>query len=256
MIRYFSDHTSSDRFDGAGTIAILPLGATEAHGAHLPLGTDGHIVDGILNATEPLLTNETVTVLRLPVLWFGASEEHLATPGTLSISAEQTVATIVTLGEGLAAAGVSRLLLFNGHGGNIAPANIAALRLRRTSAMLVGNLHWLDLGLPAELDPPTPLALDVHGGWVETSVLMHLRPDLVRAERSGPHQADPPAPCLFPTGPVSWGWETTDLSGKDCVGRPDLARAELGACLIAHAARSLAHVVEELALAAWPPKHA
>lgn len=255
MMRLFSEMSSADRYGSSGTIAVLPLGSLEAHGPHLPLGTDGYIVEGLLDSVASHLLNQDVTVLRLPLLWLGASEEHLGTPGTLSLSGEQIIATLTTLGEGLAVTGVSRLLFFNGHGGNIAPANIAALRLRRSSAMLVANLHWLDLGLPEDLVAPTAVTIDVHGGWVETSMLMHLRRDLVASEHIRPQPARPPSPFLFPMGPVAWGWETKDLSGSDCVGRPDLAQAGIGQRLFTHTSKALAHLLEELAVAPWPPDY-
>ena len=120
MMRLFSEMSSADRYESSGTVAVLPLGSLEAHGPHLPLGTDGYIVEGLLDSVASHLLNQDVTVLRLPLLWLGASEEHLGTPGTLSLSGEQIIATLTALGEGLAVTGVSRLLFFNGHGGNIA----------------------------------------------------------------------------------------------------------------------------------------
>jgi creatinine amidohydrolase len=252
MIRPLAEVPAGTRFPSIGTVAVLPLGSVEAHGPHLPLGTDGYIVEGLLDAAKGLV-GDRVTALRLPLMALGASEEHLGTPGTLSLTAEQLVAAIMAAGAGVAVMGVSRLLLVNGHGGNVSAANIAALRLRRNHGMLVANLHWLDLGLPADLDPPTNVAADVHGGWIETSVMMRLRPDLVSSRLPAARPAQAPVPILFPTGPVAWGWEMADLAGADYAGRPDLARADIGARLVAHAAGALARTIEEIALAPWPP---
>jgi creatinine amidohydrolase len=253
MMRTLTELPAGARFPSIGTVVVLPLGSVEAHGPHLPLGTDGTIVEGLLDAAAARLAGDRVTALRLPLMPVGVSEEHLTSPGTVSLTAEQLIAAITTAGTGVAAGGVSRLLFVNGHGGNVSAANIAALRLRRRQGMLVVNLHWLDLGLPADLDPPTSVAADVHGGWIETSVMMHLRPDLVSFPLPGARPARPPAPILFPTGPVAWGWEMADLAGADFAGRPDLARADIGARLVAHAAGALARTIEEIALAPWPP---
>ena len=252
MMRALADVPADARFPSIGTVAVLPLGSTEAHGPHLPLGTDSIIVEGLLDAAAERLAGDRVTALRLPLIPVGVSEEHLASPGTESLTAEQFIAAVAATGADVAGAGVSRLLLVNGHGGNISAANIAALRLRRSHGMLVANLHWLDLGLPADLDPPTSVAADVHGGWIETSVMMHLRPDLVSSPLPAARPAQPPIPILFPTGPVSWGWEMADLGGADFAGRPDLARADIGARLVAHAAGLLAQMMEDVALAPWP----
>jgi len=252
MMRALAKIPAGARFPSVGTVAVLPLGSTEAHGPHLPLHTDSIIVEGMLGAAAECLTNDDVTVLRLPLMPVGVSEEHLASPGTESLTAEQLIAAIVATGTDMVGAGVTRLLLVNGHGGNVPAANIAALRLRRRHGLLVANLHWLDLGLPADLDPPTSVAADVHGGWIETSVMMHLRPDLVAYPLPPARPAWPPIPILFPTGPVAWGWEMADLGGADFAGRPDLARTDIGARLVAHAAGRLARMMEDLALAPWP----
>lgn len=253
MMRALAEVPAGTRYPAEGTIAVLPLGSTEAHGPHLPLGTDSIIVEGLLDAAAEHLTGDSVTTLRLPLMPVGVSEEHLASPGTESVTAEQFIAAITEEGARLAAAGVSRLLFVNGHGGNISAANIAALRLRRDHGMLTANLYWLDLGLPVDFDPPTGIAADVHGGWIETSVMMHLRPDLVSSPLPAGRKARPPSPILFPTGPVAWGWEMADLGGADFAGRPDLARANIGAHLVAHAAAALASTIEDIALAPWAP---
>ncbi|MGE0651186.1 MAG: creatininase family protein [Alphaproteobacteria bacterium] len=253
MMHVIAEVPAGTRFPSEGTVGVLPLGSTEAHGPHLPLQTDSIIVEGLLDATAERLVGDRVTALRLPLMPVGVSEEHLASAGTESVTAEQFMAAIAATGARLAGAGVSRIVFVNGHGGNVSAANIAALRLRRNHGMLAANLHWLDLGLPADFDPPTSIAADVHGGWIETSVIMHLRPDLVSSPLPPARPARPPAAILFPTGPVAWGWEMADLGGADFGGQPDLARADIGARLVAHAASALARTIEEFALAPWPP---
>jgi len=233
-------------------IAIIPVAALETHGPHLPLGTDGLIAEGLLDAAAERITAKTAC---LPVLWLGASAEHADHPGTLSREPEQMIADIVSLGEGLTAAGFRRVVIFNGHGGNIALGSIAALKLRTRFNMLAANVHWLDFGLPPGLAAPTPLAEDVHGGWVETSVLLHLHPQAVQGEVLAPAPATAPSPRLFPRGPVNWGWKIGDLQSGDAsgwIGRPDLASAQLGLALVDHAAASLARLIDEMAVAPWP----
>lgn len=230
-------------------VAVIPLAALETHGPHLPLGTDGLIAEGILARAGERVSARAVS---LPTQWLGASAEHGDHAGTLSCEPEQMIAAIVSLGEGLARAGITRVVLFNGHGGNIALGAIAALKLRTRFGMLAASAHWLDFGTPPGLTPPAPLNADVHGGWVETSVLLHLAPQLVKKERAKANDAKTPAPSLFPSGPINWGWKSGDLAAGGWIGRPDLATAEMGRALVDHAAGALAQLIDELAAAAWP----
>lgn len=251
FIRY-AEATQAD-FPAAGRdVAILPLAAMETHGPHLPLGTDGLIADGILDRAAELGVGGKGSVWRLPTLWLGASAEHGDRAATLSLEAEPLIAQIVAVGEGLASAGLRRIVLFNAHGGNGPAAAVAALRLRTRLGMLAANVHWLDFGLPDGLVPPAPVAGDIHGGWIETSAILHLAPHLVRAERAGPAPAQPPASMLYPGGPVAWGWKTGDLADGGWVGHPELARAGLGKALIDHAAGRLLTLIDEVAAATWP----
>src|SRR5262249_45926007 len=140
--------------------------------------------------------------------------------------------------------------LFNAHGGNVAAMAMAALKLRTRFGMLAASAHWLDFGIPKDVSPPTPVREDVHGGWVETSVMLHLAPALVRPETALAPPVRTPAPLLSPLGPIRWGWRSDDLGGG-WIGRPDLADANIGQRLVDHAARGLNALLSELAAAAW-----
>ncbi len=238
-------------------VAILPLAAMETHGPHLPLGTDGLIAEGILD--HAARTDQSATpFVRLPLLWLGASSEHADRTGPLSTTPEQLITQIESIGEGLARSGIRRVVLFNGHGGNIAAASITALKLRTRFDMLAASAHWLDFGLPESVTPPSPVMADVHGGWVETSVLLHMAPQLVVKNAIAARAATSPAPSLFPNGPIAWGWKLDDLAQDQTaggwIGRPDLATAELGKALLDHAAEKLRGLLCEIAAATWPAK--
>lgn len=235
----------------ANGVALIPMAAMETHGPHLPLATDGLIAEGIAERASELNTDKA-PIYRLPMLWLGASAEHADRAGTLSIEPEALISQICSIGEGLAGRGLHRVLLFNAHGGNVAAGQIAALKLRANFEMLAASAHWLDFGLPKTLTPPAPLEEDVHGGWAETSILLHLAPHLVKQDSTSANPPSPPAASLFPKGPVNWGWKIDDLAPGGWVGRPDLANAALGADLIDHAARELCKALVDLTNAQWP----
>lgn len=249
MFVLFSHFTQST-VPGPSAVAVLPLGAMETHGPHLPLGTDSIIAEGILDRAAALDQSGEL-VLRLPVMWLGASSEHTDNAGTLSAEPEHVIEQIVSIGEGLARAGIMRVMLFNAHGGNVAASVIAALKLRTRFAMLAASVHWLDFGLPAGLVPPAAVADDVHGGWIETSVMLHLAPQLVAAQPFVARPPQPTSPSLFPLGPVNWGWKIDDLAPTDgktgWIGSPNLAKAELGQILVEHAAQSVVKTLREIA---------
>jgi creatinine amidohydrolase len=249
-------HLTQASLPGANAVAILPLASLETHGPHLPLGTDGLIAEGILDRAADM-DHTAASFVRLPLLWLGASGEH-DRPGTLSMTPEQFIAQIEAVGEGLSHAGIRRIVLFNGHGGNIAPASIAALKLRTRFDMLAASAHWLDFGLPENLVPPADAMADVHGGWIETSVLMHMTPNLVVRGSIAAREPTTPAPSLFPHGPIAWGWKLDDLSKEKgeggWIGRPDLAAPQFGKQLLEHAAAKLLGLLGEIAAASWPPR--
>lgn len=242
-------HLTQTNLPSKDAVAVIPLASMETHGPHLPLGTDGLIAEGILAHAAGLIAGQAVS---LPTLWLGASSEHSGHAGTLSCEPEQMISSIVALGEGLKRAGINRVVLFNGHGGNIALGSIAALKLRTRLDVLAASAHWLDFGLPVGLNPPAPAAADVHGGWVETSVMLHLAPHLVNKETARANDAKTPAASLFPAGPINWGWKSEDLAQGGWIGRPDLADAALGKAMVGHAAAALAKLIDELAAAKWP----
>lgn len=236
----------------AQAVAVLPLGAIEAHGPHLPLGTDTILAERLLDDAEPALAGLPVTVLRLPALWLGASSEHADQAGTVSIEAEVLIANVCAAATAVANVGVRRLLMLSAHGGNTAALTIAALRARRACGLLVAHPHWLDFGLPETLKPPAPVREDVHGGWLETALMLHLAPHLVAMDLADPNPARQIGPSLYPYGPVPWAWLVEDLANGGWSGRPDLATAEIGRRLSEHIVSGVAQLVHDLARAPWP----
>jgi creatinine amidohydrolase len=229
-------------------VAVLPAGALEAHGPHLPLGTDLVIARALAERAAEAAGERAVL---LPPVSVGVSGEHLpdgdAPAATLTQEAVQFIEQVDGITSGLARAGIRRLLFVNGHGGNIPALDIAALNARRRHGMIVANAHWLDFGLPEGLTDAAEARADVHGGWIETSLMLDLAPETVlmdRAAANSPRQAE--GSLLFPSGPVNWGWKSGDLAPGGWIGHPERAARETGIRLRDHAVDGLSTLISEL----------
>jgi creatinine amidohydrolase len=250
MLKQWNEMTAADLAGPfAGKAIILPVAATEQHGPHLPAGTDAFILEGILRAA--MRTPGPVRAIALPLQPIGWSIEHGGWPGTLSLDADLLTTAWVALGKSIAGAGARRLLILNSHGGNASVSATAAMRLRAEHGMFVATTHWEALARPEELAPAGAPHEDWHAGWIETSVMLHLRPDLVAMDRAAPgslrHSAGLP-----PNGPAPWAWMTADLSANGVIGDPRLASATLGAQLVERAVAGLGTLLDSMAAAEWP----
>jgi creatinine amidohydrolase len=248
----WQDLTTTDfvRVDPARSIALLPVAAIEQHGPHLPLSTDAVINEGIVNEALRRLP-ASASVLVLPALNVGDSLEHTAFPGTLSADLEALLGLWLSVGRGVARAGVRKLVIFNSHGGQRAHVDLAALRLRVAHGLLVVRAHSFSFGVPPGLFELDELAHGLHGGAVETSLLLHLRPDLVRQEAL----ADFPSfgrtlaaqgGLLGVERPVGIGWMTQDLNPHGACGNAAAASAEKGRALLDHLAAQLVRLLAEV----------
>ncbi|MGP1395333.1 MAG: creatininase family protein [Inquilinaceae bacterium] len=236
--------------DAEDTVVVLPVAAIEQHGPHLPLAVDAIINRGILDRALALVPADR-PVLVLPAMTVGKSDEHLAFAGTLSLSAETLAEMWTEVGESVRRAGLRKLVLFNSHGGNPETMKIIARRLRVRHGMLAVTTSWGDVGLPDELFSDAELAHGIHGGAIETSMMLHLAPDLVRLDevRDFPSLGARMArefDHLRPDGAASFGWMTQDLNPDGACGNAADADAERGRRLVDHAAAGLVALMDEV----------
>lgn len=230
-------------------VAVLPLAAIEQHGEHLPLSTDLDIALGLVDAALARLDAELPVVV-LPALAVGLSLEHGHFAGTLSLSPETALAALVELGECVAHAGLRRLVLVNSHGGNKALVDLAALKLRARRQMLVVRANYFRFAPPPGVLPADELRHGLHGGAIETAMMMHLAPHKVRHAaladvRSLGHDRAALGLKLGPEGEAGFGWMAEDLHASGVAGNALLASAELGEQLIEHYAAMLAQLIIE-----------
>ena len=120
---------TTGEFTAEPRIAVLPVAAVEQHGPHLPVGVDTYIAEAYLMRVRALLPHDTPAVI-LPVQAVGASDEHKAFPGTLTLSPETALHAFIEIGESVARAGIRKLVIINSHGGNLSIIDLVARQLR------------------------------------------------------------------------------------------------------------------------------
>ena len=257
--RFWADLCTRDfaQLDPARTIAVLPVAATEQHGPHLPLSVDSVLADGIVAASLPHLAPE-LSVLFLPTQAVGLSPEHARFPGTLTLKAETVLRLWTEIGESVAAAGVRKLLLFNSHGGQVSVMDLVARDLRARLNLLVYSCSWFNLPLhDAQGQDLNALfsaeehRFGIHGGDIETSMMLALAPARVQMDRAR-HFASTAQlraqqfPILGNGRSAKLGWQTQDYHPAGAIGNAAAATAAKGEALVQAAGRALAQLLAEL----------
>ncbi len=254
MSRFWADHTARDfaALDRDSLIAVLPVGAIEQHGPHLPLSVDQAILDGVIAAAVPKIPQD-LPVLFLPTMPVGKSNEHSAWPGTLTFSASTYISMLMEMGECVAAAGVKKLVILNSHGGQIAPIDIVARDLRVKHGILSLAASWFALGMPDGMYSDDEKRFGIHAGDMETSVMLALHGDLVQMQHARdfrPVIAEEPMRGanrhvgLSPSGKL--GWMAQDLNPAGACGNAANATAAKGHAVIEHAACQLVELLAEV----------
>src|SRR5215218_5364249 len=167
--------------DAARWIAVLPLAATEQHGPHLPLGTDVMIGEAYLARVRELLPAK-IPATFLPIQKVGISTEHIDYPGTQTLSTEAALRTWMALGESVARAGIRKFVMVTSHGGNSAAMTLVAQDLRARHGMLAVTTGWSRFGAPEGVFAAEELRHGIHGGAVETSIMLARYPHTVRKD--------------------------------------------------------------------------
>jgi len=246
------DTTAFAQLDAARTVAVLPLGATEQHGPHLPLDVDRAIVDGIVAATLPQIPGD-VPVFVLPTQAIGYSPEHTAFDGTLTLPYDTVIESWIAIGEGVARAGVKKLLLFNAHGGQVSLMDIAARELR-ARGLIVFHSSWWNLPLGDEVNAlftPDEHRFGVHAGQIETSLMLALRPDSVQMNKarqfaSASQERAKQYKILGNGVSAKLGWHMQDYNVEGAAGNAQAATAAKGRAVLDEAGRQLAHLLREI----------
>jgi len=233
----------------ADTVAVLPLGAVEQHGPHLPVSTDYVVAtEAAEAAVATVAARGSVPVVLLEGLAYTKSDEHTSYPGTIWLGWDTLMRVLVDIGRSLQTSGITRLLFVNGHGGNSALGQVANRELRKRFGL---HTFFAHLSVPPDQGGRSAveheLGMGVHGGHGETSMMLHLRPELVHlelAERRVPEHLTDFRHIGFGK-PVSFGWLSDDFGPDGYVGDPTGATAEAGKERFEAGVAALAEVIEE-----------
>jgi creatinine amidohydrolase len=237
--------------DPARTLALQPVGAIEQHGPHLPVGVDAMIAEAVARAAAARCEGDFI-VLILPTTQVGKSTEHIAYPGTLTLGAETLTRLWTEIGDSVARAGLRKLVFLNAHGGQPQVMEIVARDMRVRHGMLALASGWWSAGLPEGVFPEGEMRHGIHAGAVETAMMLHIAPELVRmgrAENFAPATARTAGAYarLRMVGPMQIGWMAQDLHPSGAAGDATLATAEAGRLMFEDVARRYAELLQEVA---------
>ncbi|QTD44906.1 creatininase family protein [Ottowia testudinis] len=257
--RQWSDLITTDfaSIDLARAIAVLPLGATEQHGPHLPLSVDANLAHSMVHVATTHLPPD-LPALFLPVQRIGHSPEHAGFAGTLSLKAETVMRLWTDIAESVSASGVNKLVLFNTHGGNVGLMDVVARELRTRMGMLVYSVSWFNLPLKnaSGEDLMARFSADeqrfgVHGGQIETAMMLALKPRLVRQSKaqdfkSASQQRAADFAILGDGKSAKLAWAAQDLNTEGAAGNAAAAKVDDGLALVDAAGRALAALLVEI----------
>lgn len=250
--RFWSDHTSEQlaRLPRERLIAVLPVGAVEQHGPHMPISTDHATIDGVVAATIPKLPDD-LPVLFLPTAPYGKSNEHSRYPGTITLSATTLISFWMDIGASVARSGVKKLVFFNAHGGQMNVMDIVARDLREKHAMMVVAANWYTLGLPPGMFDEHEIRHGIHAGDLETSVMLALAPRNVHMDRAKHFRSlterlaeENRFLSITPSGKL--GWQTQDLNPEGACGDATRATAEKGRAVLDYVSDRFVELLHEI----------
>jgi creatinine amidohydrolase len=239
--------------DRANTVIVLPTGATEQHGPHLPCAVDTIISAGVVGHALARLAPEVPAFAMAPIT-YGKSEEHLHFPGTITLTGETLLATMNEVAESVYRAGFRKLLIVNGHGGQPQVMEIMAreMRLRHGDYIVVPQHTWRLPHVAGRYMSDREKRLAMHAGHAETAIMLALAPDTVHMERAvSNYPPEFPSKLLSPDGRPACAWTARDFGPSGIIGDPLPATREQGEAILDSLATSWAQAITELYEAHW-----
>ncbi|MDX2228748.1 MAG: creatininase family protein [Leptolyngbyaceae cyanobacterium bins.349] len=247
-----------DLEDKANVVILQPIGAIEQHGPHLPLAVDAAIAQAVLGQALASLDAQ-IPAYALPTLYYGKSNEHWHFPGTITLTAQTLMTTLMEVGESLYRAGFRKWVLLNAHGGQPQVMDIVArdLHQQHEDFLVFPLFVWRVPNIAAELLTEKELELGIHAGDAETSLLLSILPDQVKLDQAVaeyPHGL-PTDSLLSMEGNLPFAWTTRDLSRSGVLGDPTAASQEKGDRILASLAAGWVQTIQDIYRFQQPQAH-
>jgi len=237
--------TEFGEIDPEQVIAILPTAAIEQHGPHLPVGTDTMIAQGML-AEFRRQCPAGLDARILPVQSVGKSNEHIHAPGTLTLPYDTAVESWLEIGLSVARAGFRKIVIVNSHGGNLPLIQILGRELRVRAGMMAVTCQWGSFGQPEGMYSAHELAFGIHGGDVETSLMLAFEPDCVDMSAAANFVSTAGTAPISPIGSIAKAWVSSDLNPHGTVGDASAATVEKGRATCAHQVAGFVTLLETM----------
>ena len=222
---------------------VIPIAALEQHGRHMPVFTDSLLLGEVLRRVQEPMRGR---VLFAPLMWLGNSEHHLDFAGTMSASPRVYLDLLRDMAENFLFHGFRRILLLNGHGGNIVPGQQAMFELRqkyreKADLLLLSATYWTLGSKPHEVDSSIRQQQMGHACEWETSMMLRIRPDLV-----GDLSQVSPVEFGKAFGPAHRAWITKERTEPGHIGDPRHATAEKGEVLFRTLSADVVAILERM----------
>ena len=239
--------------DKENTVIVLPAGAIEQHGAHLPCAVDSIISQGVVGAALARLADH-VPAFALAPITYGKSDEHLHFPGTMTLEGTTLLETVTQIGESVYRSGFRKLLIVNGHGGQPQVMEMAAreLRLRHGDYVVLPHFTWRVPNAAGKFLSERERRLSMHAGHAETAILMALAPETVHMEHAvANYPPEFPSKVLSSDGRPACAWTARDFGDSGVIGDPLPATPEQGREILESLAVSWARGITDLHNMHW-----
>ena len=232
------------------TVVVIPFGSVEQHSLHLPLGTDSIIGEAIAHRLEQELPEQ---VLLLPMTWLGCSRHHMDFAGSLTAEIETFIDVGEQLVSSMAEHGFRNFILLNSHGGNTNKVSLMAEKLRYKlgpAVKVVAVTYWHLISEEIQTIRETPIGGMGHSGELETSVMLVVRPELVRKDLIDPDGLESASKFegrdLFVSGKVAVAKPFKEMTRHGGIGDPRKASREKGEKILSVIVEKLSEVVNEI----------
>ncbi len=239
--------------DKENTVIVLPAGAIEQHGAHLPCAVDSIISQGVVGAALARLADHVPAFAIAPIT-YGKSDEHLHFPGTMTLEGTTLLETVTQIAESVYRSGFRKLLIVNGHGGQPQVMEMAAreLRLRHGDYVVLPHFTWRVPNAAGKFLSERERRLSMHAGHAETAILMALAPETVHMEHAvANYPPEFPSKVLSSDGRPACAWTARDFGDSGVIGDPLPATPEQGREILESLAVSWAQGITDLHNLRW-----